>query len=248
MKIIAVIPARYQSTRFPGKPLADICGRPMIWWVYKQVKRVQDLDDVFVATDDKRIADVCDKYSIQYIMTSSNLLEHISRVYEVSEKIAADYYICVNGDEPLISSDCIRLVLPKHENKKYYYSGAVRKLSDPAETIDFSNIKVVLSKDNRGVYMSRSPVPYPRGTLIFQYYKYVGIECFSKEGLDFFVKTEQGRVERAEDIDHLRFIENGKEIYFTEIESESLSVDTPKDLEKVRIIIQAKIDDGEIVI
>lgn len=248
MKIIGVIPARYKSSRFPGKPLADICGKPMVWWVYQQVKKVKEISEIYVATDDERISSECEKLNIHYIMTSSDLPEHISRVHEVSEQISADYYICVNGDEPLISADCIRDVLPGHDSKRYYYSGAVRKLTDPAETVDFANIKVVLTKNGRGIYMSRTPVPYPRGTLLFQYYKYVGVECFTKEGLDFFVSTEQGVTEKIEDIDHLRFIENGKEIHFTEVYSESISVDTPKDLEKVRLMVRQKIDSGEIKI
>lgn len=240
VKIVAVIPARYASSRFPGKPLADICGRPMIWWVYHRVKEVQEFAMVMVATDDDRIAATCKKWGMDYVMTSPDLPEHISRVYEVSEKVTADYYICVNGDEPMISAACIRAVLPGESAPRYYYSGAVRKLTDPAETIDFSNIKVAMTEDGRGIYMSRTPVPYPRGTLLFSYYKYVGIECFTKEGLDFFVRTKQGPLERAEDIDHLRFLENGKEIHFTQVESDSLSVDTPKDLEKVREMIRQR--------
>lgn len=246
MKIIGVIPARYASTRFPGKPLVDICGRPMIWWVYQQMKGIDEFADVFVATDDDRIASVCQELNVHCIMTSPDLSEHISRIHEVSEKVWADYYICVNGDEPLISTDCIRAALPRSGDEKYYYRGVVRVLTDPAETIDFSNIKVVLAQDGRGIYMSRIPVPYPRGTLLFQYYKYVGVECFTKEGLDFFVSTGQGIIEKAEDIDHLRFIEHGKEIRFIEVKSESISVDTPKDLEKVRSMIRRKIDAGEI--
>lgn len=246
MKIIAVIPARYASSRFPGKPLADLCGKPMIWWVYQQVKSVSEFSDVVVATDDLRIASVCEEYGMDYVMTSPDLPEHISRVHEVSELISADYYICVNGDEPLISADCIRAMLPKDNSKKYYFRGATRKLTDPAETIDFANIKLVLTRDNTCIYMSRTPVPYPRGSLLFDYYKYVGIECFTKEGLDFFVSEEPGRHEKIEDIDHLRFIENGKPIHFMQVNSESISVDTPKDLEKVRVLLQEKIDKGEI--
>lgn len=248
MKVVAVIPARYQSTRFPGKPLADICGKPMIWWVYQQVRRVREFCDVVIATDDERISSKCEELNMKCAMTSNDLPEHISRVYEVSEKIQADYYMCINGDEPLISPECIRAVLPQMEDANYFYRGAIRKLTDPAETIDFSNIKVVVSKDGSGIYMSRSPIPYPRGTLLFPYYKYVGVECFTKEGLNFFVNTEQGALERIEDIDHLRFIENRKPVFFVEVESTSISVDTPKDLEKVRKIIQERLDSGEITI
>ncbi|MGN0686901.1 MAG: 3-deoxy-manno-octulosonate cytidylyltransferase [Oscillospiraceae bacterium] len=244
MKVVAVIPARYSSTRFPGKPLADICGKPMIWWVYNQVRKVKEIDEVYVATDDERIADVCRKNDIGFLMTADNHPEHISRVHEVSEKIQADYYMCINGDEPLVSPDCIRKVIPKDDT--VFFGGAARILTDPAETIDFANLKVVMTETGRCIYISRTPVPYPRGTLLFNYYKYVGIECFSKQALDFFVSTPQGKIEKAEDIDHIRFLEHGKELYFTLVDSDSISVDTPKDLEKVRVMMAEKIAAGEI--
>ena len=246
MKVVAVIPARYKSTRLPGKPLADICGKPMIWWVYNQVKMAKKIQEVYVATDDKRIADVCEHYNIKYIMTSDNLPEHISRIHEVSECVQSDYYMCINGDEPLVDPISIDKIVPEEIKDDLFFGGAVRVLTDPAETIDFANLKVVLSDTGRCIYISRTPVPYPRGTLEFKYYKYVGIECFNKMALDFFVNTKQGNIEKVEDIDHLRFLENGKELHFTLVDSESISVDTPKDLEKVRNIIEAKISSGEI--
>lgn len=247
MKIIAVIPARYKSTRFPGKPLADICGKPMIWWVYNQVKKVRTINEIYVATDDSRIADVCKKENIPFVMTSDNLPEHISRVQQVSQQVEADFYMCINGDEPLISPSCIERIVPTEPKEGCYFGGAVRILTDPAETIDFANLKVVLSDTGRCLYMSRTPVPYPRGTLLFNYYKYVGIECFNKEALDFFVSHPQSNIEKTEDIDHLRFLEYGEELNFTLVDSDSISVDTPKDLEKVRILMRNKLDSGEII-
>lgn len=240
-KIIGVIPARYQSSRFPGKPLADICGKPMIWWVYQQVIKVPEFAEVYVATDDDRIKALCDSYAMKVLMTKNNHPEHISRVHEVSDAVAADMYVCVNGDEPLISPDCISSVIQSTLKKEnFFFSGAMRKLTDPAETIDPANIKIVMSQTGRCLYMSRTPVPFPKGTLLFNYYKYVGIECFSKQALDFFVNAEQGSLEKVEDIDHLRFLENYKELSFTLVDSESISVDTPKDLEKVILLIQQK--------
>lgn len=243
MKIIGIIPARYSSTRFPGKPLADICGKPMLWWVYNQVSKVKRFSDVFVAIDDERIREVCEKYKLKYVMTKDNHPEHISRIHEVSDKIQSDLYVCINGDEPLISPDVIEQVLPKNGEIPPYFSGAMRKLSDPAETIDSANIKIAVNNKNECIYISRTPVPFPKGTLLFNYYKYVGIECFSKQGLDFFVSTPQGRLEIIEDIDHLRFLENHKIISFKEVDSESISVDTPKDLEKVRLLMAKKLED-----
>ena len=246
MRIIGIIPARYQSSRFPGKPLADICGKPMIWWVYNQVSKVKRFSDVFVAIDDEKIRQVCEQYGIKYVLTKDNHPEHISRIHEVSEKVEADLYVCVNGDEPLISPSCIEQAIPQIVNEDFFFSGAMRKLVDPAETIDSANIKIVMSDTGRCVYISRTPVPFPKGTLLFNYNKYVGIECFSKKALDFFVSTPQGNIEKIEDIDHLRFLEHGKPITFKYVESESISVDTPKDLEKVRILMKEKIEKGEV--
>lgn len=245
MKIIGVIPARYASSRLPGKPLADICGKPMIWWVYQKVKAIKNFSEVFCAVDDERVAEVCEKFNLKYVLTKSNHPEHISRIHEVSTKIQSDYYVCINGDEPLISDNCIIPILPREIKKGPYFGGAMRILRDPAETIDFANIKLIVTKEGRCLYMSRAPIPYPRGSLSVKYKKYVGVECFNKQALDFFVSTPMGEYEKIEDIDHLRFLENGIALWFTEVESNSLSVDTKKDLEKVRGIIREKIDNGE---
>lgn len=240
MKIIGVIPARYKSSRFPGKPLADICGKPMIWWVYQQCLKVKDFSDVYVATDDKKIEDICKKFDIKCRITSPYHPEHISRIHEVSEQIEADYYICVNGDEPLISPNCILPVIPDKLHDEPYFGGAMRRLTDPAETVDPDNIKLVISDTERCLYMSRVAVPFPKGTLSCKYWKYVGVECFNKKALNFFVSAKQGNIEKIEDIDHLRFLENGIDLHFKEVDSDSLSVDTPKDLEKVRQIIEQR--------
>lgn len=234
MNIIAIIPARYASTRFPGKPLVDICGKPMIQWVYERVSSVKMLSDVFVAIDDERIREVCEENGIKYIMTRNDHPDHIARIHEVSEKVKADMYVCVNGDEPLIAPECIEQVLPTKLSDDFFFVGAMRLMGNAAETIDPARIKVVTAQDGRCLYMSRTPVPYPKGTLMFSYNKYIGIECFSKEALDFFVNTPQSKLERIEDIDHLRFLEYGKKMYFKYVDSESISVDTVKDVEKVR--------------
>lgn len=240
MKIVAVIPARYASTRLPGKPLADICGKPMIWWVYNQVKKVKMFSEIIVATDDKRIVDVCKKYDIKAIMTKEGHPNHISRIHEVSELVEADYYMCINGDEPLIDSSNIERIIPTSLMKTPYFCGARRKLTNPVETLDNANIKLAISENDRCIYMSRTPIPYPKGTILYDCWKYVGIECFNKKALDLFVDKQMGVLEKIEDIDHLRFIENNVDIYFKEVESESISVDTPKDLEKVRSLIEKR--------
>lgn len=243
MNIVGVIPARYASTRFPGKPLVDICGHPMIWWVYQQVMQVEGLKRTFVATDDKRIADVCEENEIPFVMTRDDHVNHVTRLAEVSEKIEADYYVCVNGDEPLILPENIENVLPDKLIKDEVYAGyLMRDLTDPAETIDPSNIKLAVLDNGKCIYMSRMPIPYPKGTINITYKKLIGVECFNKAALDFYVNTPIGELEQIEDIDHLRFIEHDRNVVVKLTDSESLSVDTKKDLEKVRILMGRKYD------
>ena len=157
----------------------------MLWWVYHHVKKVKGINEVYCAIDDERIERICTQYNMNYVMTANSHPEHISRIQEVSQIIDADYYICINGDEPLITEETIIPVIPGEIIERPYFGGAVRKLIDPAETIDFSNIKVVLTENGRCLYMSRTAVPYPKGSLFFSYNKYIGIECFNKQALDF---------------------------------------------------------------
>jgi len=246
-KIVGVIPARYASTRFPGKPLVDICGHPMVWWVYQQVLKVDELSEVYVATDDSRISEVCEREEIPFVMTHNDHVNHVMRLAEVSNKIRADYYVCVNGDEPLIQAKNIRDVLPSKEvtTDEVYAGYLMRELTDPVETIDPSNIKLSVLSSGRCIYMSRTPIPYPKGTLDYKYKKLIGIECFNKKALDFYAKTPMGELERIEDIDHLRFIEHGKYVHIGLTDSESLSVDTLNDLEKVRKIMEKNMNEGK---
>ncbi len=129
-KIVGVIPARYKSTRFPGKPLADICGKPMIWWVYQQFKLAKGISDVFVATDDQSIANVCDDYHMKYILTSDKHPTHLDRLAEVAEKIEADFYININGDEPLMKPEYIECLLPNEaiDPDGFYFANAMTKI------------------------------------------------------------------------------------------------------------------------
>lgn len=247
MKVIGVIPARYSSSRLPGKPLADICGKPMIWWVYNQVKQVKEFTEVYIATDDERIADVCKQYDMPVLMTRTDTPNHIHRIWEVTEMIEADYYISVNGDEPLISPDNIRQAFPETViNDRPYFGSVYREMHDPAEVMDIANVKIVLNKEGVCMYQSRNPIPCPKGSLMFTYKKAIGIECFNKLALDAFVAAPMAVNEKIEDIDHIRFLENGIPIYYKEIKSESLSVDTKNDLEKVRMIIAEKIKKNQI--
>lgn len=239
MKIIGVIPARFNSSRFPGKPLCEIDGKPMIWWVYSRAKQAKRLNDVFAAIDDVRIADVCKKMGIPFVMTSEDTPNHIHRIWEVSEKIESDFYVSINGDEPLIKSENIDLLLTDLEiSNAPFFKSVYRRMKDPAEVLDLANVKIVLNEKGDCLYQSRHPIPSTKGSLLFDYKKAIGIECFNKLALDFFVHSPMGTLEKIEDIDHLRFLEHGVGIKYVEIESESISVDTPNDLEKVKKLME----------
>lgn len=238
MKITAVIPARYNSTRFQGKPLADICGKPMIWWVYNQVKKSEMINEVYVATDDERIEKVCKENDINVVMTSNEHKTSTERVFEVANKIPSDYYIVVNGDEPLIDHKLIEKIIPNNNTESFYVANLMTKIESPAELIDFTNIKVVCDTESNAMFFSRSPIPYPKASLDCDYYKHVGILIYTYEALKFFAQTKKGMIEKIEDVNEIRFIENGKKIKMIEVEANSLSVDTPKDLEKVINIIK----------
>jgi 3-deoxy-manno-octulosonate cytidylyltransferase (CMP-KDO synthetase) len=245
MKIIGVIPARYASSRLPGKPLVDICGKPMIWWVYQQVKKSSKLNAIYAAIDDERVYSVCKEYDIPVIMTKSSHKTHINRLHEVAEKITADLYVCICGDEPLIQIEAIEQVIPaEDEIEPFMARSLMRVLTDPAETIDPSNLKLLVDDNRYGLMISRSVIPFPQKTSKFQYKKVVGIECYNKEALDFFSNTEAGFLEKIEDITPLRFIENRKPLRFIMTDIYQLSVDTYSDLEKVRGIISKKLEES----
>ena len=238
MKIIGVIPARYQSTRLPGKPLADICGKPMFWWVFQQLKNVKDFSEIYVATDDERIKVACDEYSVPVLMTSTSHKNPTERIHEVSEKIPADIYVFVGGDEPLIESKAIETVIACARNTQdFYVANAMTTIKKVAEVIDSANIKMVANDCGDGIYASRSPLPYPCGSLDYEYKKFVGICAFAKEALDFFVRTPQSILEKTEECDLIRYIEHRKPIKFVDVDCMTLSVDTAKDLKAVRKII-----------
>lgn len=236
MKIIGAIPARYGSSRFPGKPLQDICGKPMLWWVYQQASKVEEFDQVVVATDDQRIADLCEQYDMNYVMTGEHST-HIARIHEVSTKIDADYYVNINGDEPLIEKETIQAIIPSGASDAPKVFGLMKILRDPVELIDPTNIKVAANKDGVALYISRAPIPHPYKTILFEYKKAIGVECWNKAALELFVNSEPGVMEQIEDLVALRFFENGVPMHYTLVESNSLSVDTPKDLEKVRKLV-----------
>ncbi len=245
MRTIAIIPARYGSSRFQGKPLADLCGRPMIWWVYRQVSRARGIDQVWVATDDDRIMDVCREHGLRCLMTRKDHPTSTERLYEAAQQLPADVYVCVNGDEPLIQPALVERVVPE-STAGFFAANLMTKITDPAEAVDETNIKVVADWEGCALFMSRSPIPHPKASLAFSYYKHLGVLAYSPEALRFFARTPKGYAEQVEDINELRFIEHGKRLQMIAVEARTLSVDTPKDLAYVRRVVEEKIEKGEI--
>lgn len=240
MKVIGVIPARYSSTRLPGKPLADICGKPMIWWVYSRVREAKRLNEIYVATDDVRIVDVCKRHSIPVVMTADNHRTAANRLHEISEMVKGDFYVQLNGDEPLIDLRAVDASVPYEVPQDIEFgTNIITEIKDPAQVMDASNIKVVFDHQMNALYMSRTPIPYPFMSLNFKYYKHVGIIGYNKKMLDFYVNSVPGKFETIEGIDTLRFIDYGKRLMFVNVpDCHSLSVDTQKDLDEVRLILK----------
>lgn len=238
MKIIGIIPARYKSSRFEGKPLADIHGKPMIWWVYQQAKKVKDFSEVIVATEDNRIAEVCKKFNINVVLTSDEHQTGTDRIGEVARKYPADLYINIQGDEPMIEPETIiQAIQPFYDNPELLISNLMTKINDPVDLNNFTVPKVIVNKDNIGIFLTRSAAPYPKGSIEFNYYKQVCVYGFKPSALDFYCSNPRGRIESIEDIEILRFIEAGFRIKFVEVDSNTVAVDTKLDLEKVKKLI-----------
>lgn len=249
MKIIGVVPARYGSSRFPGKPLADICGKPMIWWVYQQCKKVKELDEVYVATDSLEIEKVCAGLGIQVMLTSDQHMTGTDRVGEVAERVPADVIVNIQGDEPLLEPETIKAaILPFLENPDLQITNLMTKIKDPVETVNFTVPKVITNKEGIGIYLTRAAAPYPKGSIIFDYYKQVCVYGFKPDALRFFCdygkKYGKAKMEAIEDIEILRFIENGYKVQYVEVDSGTIAVDTEKDLEKVRMIVAERVLKG----
>ncbi|MCL2052423.1 MAG: 3-deoxy-manno-octulosonate cytidylyltransferase [Lachnospiraceae bacterium] len=238
MKIIGVIPARYASSRFPGKPLADICGKPMIWWVYQQAGKVKEFCEIYIATDDERIISVCNQYEMNVILTSDQHKTGTDRVCEVAKKVKADLYVNVQGDEPLIEPESISMAIkPFYENSDLQVSSLMSKIKNPLDVINPNVCKVVTNKDGFALYLTRGIAPYTKKPITYDLYKALGIFGIKPEAAAFFSQAEQSQIELIEEIEMLRFIENGYRIHFKEVDSKSIGVDTASDLEKVRQII-----------
>ena len=239
MDTAIIIPARYKSSRFPGKPLIDILGKSMIHRVWEQCREVLPSANIFVATDSKKIADHCLKNKIQALLTSSDCHTGTDRVYEASKQIQAETIINVQGDEPLINPEDIKKVI---EEAKKYPSKIINAMCPILEERDFRNInipKVVFRKDFQLLYMSRAPIPIDKINSFSKAWKQVCIYAFPKIALqDFASESSKTPLEFLEDIEILRFLELGYDIKMIEVSTSSVAIDVPNDVERVEKVIR----------
>jgi 3-deoxy-manno-octulosonate cytidylyltransferase (CMP-KDO synthetase) len=241
LKAAGVIPARYASTRFPGKPLADICGKSMILRVVEQAEKCKSLTEVIVATDDPRIFDHLKNSGKNAVMTSPETRTGTDRCFEAAGNRGFDIIVNIQGDEPLLNPETIdKLVDALLKNENAVCATPVKKTSDENEINDPNVVKAVFDKNNRAIYFSRSIIPYDRNGC-GSYFKHIGIYAFRSEYLKTFVKSASTRLEKSESLEQLRIIENGHSIICVEVEDETIGVDTPSDLEKVKFILEKKI-------
>lgn len=241
-KFIGIIPARYASTRFPGKPLADMKGKPMIQRVYEQVGKV--LDKVCVATDDLRIMDAVKDFGGEVILTSDQHRSGTDRCYEAYTKAGKGYDIVINiqGDEPFIHPEQIEILKACFQDQTVQIATLVKpfRADDDFETTLFNanTPKVVLNKNNEAMYFSRSIIPYYRGKhhqewlANHTYYKHIGLYAYRADVLQEITQLPQSSLELAESLEQLRWLENGYRIKAGITQLETIGIDTPEDMEK----------------
>lgn len=234
MKFLGVIPARYLSTRLEAKPLKKIHGHSMIEWVYKRARRSK-LNELIVATDDKRIYDEVLSFGGKAIMTSPKHQNGTSRIAEVCQKLN-DYDVIINiqGDEPLIEADMINSLIDSFiEDKKLLMATLKHKLEEQKEIENPNNVKVVSDKNNFALYFSRSVIPYPRKNENVKYYKHIGIYAYKRDFVIEYSNMLPTPLEEAESLEQLRVLENGYKIKVLETSHSLIGVDTQENLDEV---------------
>lgn len=243
---IAVIPARYESSRFPAKPLAEISGRSMIARVYERAKKAALLARVVVATDDERILKAVKDFGGDAVMTRHDHSSGTDRVAEVAAQIPAAIYVNVQGDEPLIDPGAIdAVVAAMQEDESIQIATPSATIKHTNEIMDPNVVKVVTDFDGNALYFSRAPIPWVRdrgASVAARHAKHIGIYACRREALLDFATFPPGELERIEQLEQLRWLENGYRIRVVEVEYEAVSVDVPADIAKVEKILR---DRGE---
>jgi 3-deoxy-manno-octulosonate cytidylyltransferase (CMP-KDO synthetase) len=242
MMVVAVIPARYGSTRLPAKPLADIAGRPMIQWVYENTKKSKLCTRVVVATDDERVRAAVVAFGGECIMTSPDIQSGTDRMAAVARKVPGDIFVNVQGDEPLLSGPAIDLAIQPVIEGKFSLASLRVPVRTREDLMNLNTVKVIVDDQNRALYFSRYPIPYSRvlpaqAVAPFLCSQHVGVYVYRRETLEKMSSLPVTDLERAESLEQLRAMKAGIAIGVYLADFESVGVDTQDDLEKVRRIL-----------
>lgn len=244
MKILGIIPARYASTRFPGKPLVNIAGKSMIQRVYEQAKKCHSLSEVIVATDDNRIFNHVTQFGGKAVMTDSSHQSGTDRCAEIAAAHPEyDVIINIQGDEPYIDPEQITKVAACFTTGEVQLATLIKKITSAEELLNTNSPKVLINKQQEAIYFSRSPLPYIRGAEQknwlehFTYFKHIGIYGYRADILQQITRLSVSGLEKAESLEQLRWIENGYRIKVAETELETIAIDTPEDLHKINLKI-----------
>jgi 3-deoxy-manno-octulosonate cytidylyltransferase (CMP-KDO synthetase) len=243
-RVVAVIPCRYGSTRFPGKPLADLAGMPLMWHVHQRCLRARHITEAIVATDDERITDACARLGIPHRMTGDHPTG-TDRVAEAAESLDADVIVNVQGDEPFVSPTAIdavtEVLLTPVTLLPTAVVNAYTEIQSPATVIDHNVVKVALRADGTALAFSRHPIPYPKDDRP-TYLRQLGLYAFTPEALGAFSRLRPGPVEKAEGVEMIRFLEHSRPVAMVRVRDEGIAVDTPADLERAASLIRRRHD------
>ncbi len=241
MKIHGIIPARYASTRFPAKALADIAGKSMVQRVYEQARQASSLNEVVVATDHEAIFSHVQSFGGRVVMTSPDHPSGTDRCFEASQRVGADYDFVINiqGDEPFIQPQQIDTLASVLTSAGVQLATLIRKIDDPEALFDPNKVRVILNVFHEAIYFSRNPIPYVRGAeretwlQKHTFYQHVGMYAYRPDILAEITRLPVSSLEKAESLEQLRWIENGYRIKTAVTAHESMGIDTPEDLQKV---------------
>ena len=241
-KVIVVIPARYGSTRLPGKPLISLAGKPMIQRVVERARLAKRADRVIVATDDECIMKAVEAFGGEARMTRTEHRTGTERVAEVAAREDGDVFVNVQGDEPLLDPHAIDIAVDSLlEDPQASVSTVATPIKTPGDIMDPNVVKVVLDFDGNAIYFSRAPIPWVRDTgskIQVRHLKHLGLYVFQREALLEYPTLPQGELERIEQLEQLRWLENGWKIRVAEVEHDAVSVDMPEDVARVEKLLQ----------
>lgn len=240
-KIIAIIPARYSSSRFPGKPLAKIKNKPMIQWVYETISKIDKIDETYIATDDARIVECIESFNGGYIMTSNKHNSGSDRIAECAIKLGInddDIVLNIQGDEPMIKEEMIKELINAFDDESVYMATLKKEISNENEVNNPNVVKVITDINNDAIYFSRSTIPNNRENMEgVKYFKHIGVYGYKKSFLINFTELKESRLESIEKLEQLRAIENGFKIRVLETKYQTIGVDLPEHIQLVEKLL-----------